>query len=141
MSLQSPAATASSSPEANSLVQQRYACSLCARRKVKCNRLVPCSNCQKSRQECVYESPALHRPRKRAADEDLLARLANYEELMKKHEIDFSQHANTWVSSGLETKIIETKIKDLDVGESPASIGTDSTAVNSGAQPVSGFEK
>jgi hypothetical protein len=34
----------------------------------------------------------------------LLARLAKYEELMKKSGVDYSQHANVWVESGLEAK-------------------------------------
>ncbi|KAF5970348.1 transcription factor [Fusarium coicis] len=83
---------------------RKYACSMCARRKVKCDRQHPCSNCQKGRAECAYEAPPPPKPRKRAADEDLLARLAKYEELMKKSGVDYSQHANVWVESGLEAK-------------------------------------
>ena len=77
---------------------------MCARRKVKCDRQHPCSNCQKGRAECTYEAPPPPKPRKRAADEDLLARLAQYEKLMQKNGVDYSQHANVWVSSGLEAK-------------------------------------
>ncbi|KAJ4033433.1 hypothetical protein NW756_012984 [Fusarium oxysporum] len=83
---------------------RKYACSMCARRKVKCDRQHPCSNCQKGRAECTYEAPPPPKPRKRAADEDLLARLAQYEKLMQKNGVDYSQHANVWVSSGLEAK-------------------------------------
>ncbi|KAK6066700.1 fungal specific transcription factor [Seiridium cupressi] len=55
----------------------KYACSLCARRKVKCNKDDPCSNCLKAKKECFYEFPAAQRPRKRAADEDLTTRLTS----------------------------------------------------------------
>jgi hypothetical protein len=87
---------------------QRNACSLCARRKVKCDKLEPCSNCLKARAQCVYEAPAPYRPRKRAADGELLARLARYEDLMRQHNVDFTQHANTWVSPGIEAKAKDT---------------------------------
>lgn len=85
----------------------RLACSLCARRKVKCDKGEPCANCLKAQAQCLYEIPAPHRHRKRAADEDQLARLALYEDLMRKHSIDFTRYANTWVPSGLEVKLRE----------------------------------
>jgi hypothetical protein len=84
---------------------RKHACTICARRKVKCDKTDPCSNCQKAGTQCSYEAPAPPKPRKRAADEDLLARLAVYEELMKKNGVDFTQHVNVWRSSGLENKV------------------------------------
>jgi hypothetical protein len=81
-----------------------HACSLCARRKVKCDKGDPCSNCLKAQSRCIYDAPAPHRPRRRAADEDLLARLAQYEDLMRKHNVDFSHYANDWVPSGVKLK-------------------------------------
>ncbi|GCB21233.1 uncharacterized transcriptional regulatory protein C139.03 [Aspergillus awamori] len=82
----------------------KLACSLCARRKVKCDKGEPCSNCLKAHAQCSYEAPAPPRPRKRAADEELLARLARYEELMRKHNIDFSSHAHCWIPSNQKTQ-------------------------------------
>ncbi|KAH6961983.1 hypothetical protein BKA56DRAFT_636976 [Ilyonectria sp. MPI-CAGE-AT-0026] len=96
------------SPPPASEQQHKHACSLCARRKVKCDKGDPCSNCLKAQAHCLYETPAPPRPRKRAADEDLLARLALYEDLMRKHKIDFTRYANTWVPSGLEAKLGES---------------------------------
>lgn len=96
------------SPPPASEHQHKHACSLCARRKVKCDKGDPCSNCLKAQAQCLYEAPAPPRPRKRAADEDLLARLALYEDLMRKHQIDFTRYANTWVPSGLEAKLGES---------------------------------
>ncbi|KAH7184734.1 uncharacterized protein B0J16DRAFT_286167 [Fusarium flagelliforme] len=84
---------------------RKHACTICARRKVKCDKTDPCSNCQKAGTQCSYEAPAPPKPRKRAADEDLLARLALYEELMKKNGVDFTQHVDVWRSSGLEAKV------------------------------------
>ncbi|KAI1412342.1 hypothetical protein F5Y13DRAFT_199975 [Hypoxylon sp. FL1857] len=85
---------------------RKYACVTCARRKVKCDRGDPCSNCLKARIQCLYEAPAPNRPRKRAGDEDLLARLALYEDLMRKHNVDFSRYTHTWVP---ETPAVDLK--------------------------------
>jgi hypothetical protein len=93
---------------------RKHACTICARRKVKCDKLDPCSNCQKAQTQCSYEAPPPPKPRKRAADEDLLARLAQYEELMQSNRIDYTQHTNVWVSSGLETKAERDTSTDAD---------------------------
>jgi len=77
----------------------RHACSLCARRKVKCDKGDPCSNCTKAQAQCSYEAPAPYRPRKRAIDDELLNRIALYENLLRKHNVDFTSYANIWVSS------------------------------------------
>ncbi|KAK2042039.1 hypothetical protein LZ31DRAFT_501453 [Colletotrichum somersetense] len=87
--------------------QHKHACSLCARRKVKCDKADPCSNCDKAKARCLYEAPIQPRPRKRAGDEDLLSRLAAYEELMREHNIDYSQYAHTWVTTGPNGEVKE----------------------------------
>src|ERR1700753_1537959 len=94
----------------------KHACSLCARRKVKCDKGDPCSNCLKAQSQCIYEAPAPHRPRRRAADEDFFVRLAQYEDLMRKHNVDFSHYANAWVPSVLEFKMSQSD------SQSPASV-------------------
>ncbi|KAG5659594.1 hypothetical protein KAF25_002153 [Fusarium avenaceum] len=83
---------------------RKYACTICARRKVKCDKQLPCSNCRKAQTQCSYEAPQPPKPRKRAADEDLLARIAQYEQLMRENGIDYTQHANVWVPSTLTPK-------------------------------------
>ena len=98
--------------------QHKNACSLCARRKVKCNKADPCANCLKAQTQCLYEVPAPPKLRKRAADDELFARLARYEDLMRKHNVDFTHHANSWVPSGLEMKV---KDDDLHSTVSPMS--------------------
>lgn len=69
----------------------KHSCLLCARRKIKCDKQDPkCSNCTKSQAECVYQAPPPpQRNRKRQADEELIARLNHYEELLRSHKIDF----------------------------------------------------
>lgn len=108
----------------------KHACSLCARRKVKCDKGDPCSNCLKAQSQCLYEAPAPRRPRRRAADEDLLARLAQYEDLMRKHNVDFSHYANAWVPSGLELKMSQSD------SQSPASVLPAVSRPNSNNYPV-----
>ncbi|RGP81254.1 transcription factor [Fusarium longipes] len=93
---------------------RKHACTICARRKVKCDKQDPCSNCQKAQTQCSYEAPPPPKQRKRAADEELLAKLAQYEDLMQKNGIDYSQHANVWVSSGLEAKAERDTSTDTD---------------------------
>ncbi|OHF03889.1 fungal specific transcription factor [Colletotrichum orchidophilum] len=85
--------------------QHKQACSLCARRKIKCDKSEPCSNCTKAHAQCQYEGPAPPRPRKRAADEELLARLASYEDLMRKHKVDFVPYSHGWITSGPQGQI------------------------------------
>ncbi|OLN86221.1 putative transcriptional regulatory protein C139.03-like protein 8 [Colletotrichum chlorophyti] len=89
----------SASQSALHQTHHKHACSLCARRKVKCDRNEPCSSCVKSQAGCSYEAPVASKPRKRAADEDLLARISQYEELMRKHNVDFTPLSFTWVPS------------------------------------------
>ncbi|KAI9150510.1 putative transcriptional regulatory protein C139.03-like protein 8 [Paramyrothecium foliicola] len=93
--------------------QQKHACSICARRKVKCDRTVPCSNCVKANAPCTYDAPAVPRPRKRAADEDLLARLTRYEHLMRKHNVDFTAYTQTWVPSEFEPATKQSRSDSL----------------------------
>ncbi|KAF2758493.1 hypothetical protein EJ05DRAFT_475798 [Pseudovirgaria hyperparasitica] len=65
-----------------------YACVLCSRRKVRCDRLVGgCTNCTKARVECVYIAPAPPRRRKRGEkppETDLVLKLKRYEELLTR---------------------------------------------------------
>lgn len=76
--------TTTSPSAANGLATKSHACVLCQQRKVKCDRISPCSACAKSRVECIYRDPAPPRRRKRRTPEDLLlARLKRYEELLK----------------------------------------------------------
>ena len=97
------------SPQVSQVPQRhKHTCTLCARRKVKCDKGEPCSNCIKSKAECLYEAPTPHRPRKRVADEELLNRLALYEDLLRKHSIEITQPANTRNPPKLEVNLRES---------------------------------
>jgi hypothetical protein len=63
---------------------QPHNCVLCQQRKVKCDRLIPCTPCKRSRVECVASTPAPPRRRKRKLREDeMRVKLTKYEELLK----------------------------------------------------------
>jgi len=72
-----PASTAGSTAGA---VLNPRSCVTCRRRKVRCNKLYPCSNCQKAHIDCIFPAPgrAPRRPRK-PPDGELLARLRRLE--------------------------------------------------------------
>ncbi|KAK8201700.1 fungal-specific transcription factor domain-containing protein [Phyllosticta capitalensis] len=57
------------------------ACISCQKRKVKCDRVEPCSSCRRYRAACLYREPAPRRKRK-LSDEDLHAKLDHYEHLL-----------------------------------------------------------
>lgn len=59
-------------------------CVTCRRRKVRCNKHHPCSNCIKAKIECVYPSPGrAPRKSKKPRDTELLARLRTLENIVK----------------------------------------------------------
>ena len=61
-----------------------FSCIRCFERKVKCDKQNPCSNCVKSRVDCVFRIPPAPRRRKKRPQEDvLLERLRKCEELLK----------------------------------------------------------
>ncbi|RJE21381.1 Transcription factor [Aspergillus sclerotialis] len=68
--------------------QRVLACALCQQRKVKCDRKYPCSNCIKSRVECI-PTQASRRRRRRFPERELLERLRKYEDLLRQNNIQF----------------------------------------------------
>ncbi|KAL8948181.1 MAG: hypothetical protein Q9222_005606 [Ikaeria aurantiellina] len=76
MNLQQPSATVTG--------PQLHSCVTCQRRKVKCDRNDPCSNCTKHRAVCEFRTPAPPRRRKRTSpDPDLYAKVKRYEGLLQ----------------------------------------------------------
>jgi len=69
--------------------QKKHPCVLCQQRKVKCDRELPCSNCQKACAECISPSTLPPRPRKRRFPEaELLARIRKYEHHLRSYGAD-----------------------------------------------------
>ncbi|KIX96500.1 uncharacterized protein Z520_07766 [Fonsecaea multimorphosa CBS 102226] len=66
-----------------------FSCIRCFERKVKCDKQSPCTNCVKSKVECIFRIPPAPRRRKKRTQEDLLlARLKKCEELLKSKGVD-----------------------------------------------------
>ena len=68
--------------------QLSASCTLCRRRKVKCDRNIPCGNCARAHVECVPSAPSQlprgrNGGRKRRTDGELLERIAKLEGLVK----------------------------------------------------------
>lgn len=70
--------------------QRVLACVLCQQRKVKCDRTFPCANCTRVGVQCVPANTLGPRQRRRRFPErELLERLRHYEDLLRRHSIDF----------------------------------------------------
>lgn len=64
-------------------------CHRCAVRKVKCDRQQPCGACVRQKTECEYRIlPPTQPKRKRGREEILLERLAQYERLLPRKDVD-----------------------------------------------------
>ena len=64
-----------------------HSCTLC-KRKVKCDKQRPCSNCVRGQRDCFYADPVPPRRRKgrgKLSEDDLLRRLRHYEILLKSY--------------------------------------------------------
>ncbi|KLJ12597.1 hypothetical protein EMPG_12383 [Blastomyces silverae] len=70
---------------APSIQPNHRSCVTCRRRKVRCNKIHPCSNCNKANIECVFPGPGrAPRKPKNGPDGELLARLKRVEGVLKK---------------------------------------------------------
>lgn len=76
-----------------------FSCIRCFERKVKCDKQHPCSNCVKSKVECIFRvPPAPRRRKKRPPEEMLLARLKKCEELLKNMGVDVDSGSTPTIS-------------------------------------------
>ncbi|EEA25625.1 conserved hypothetical protein [Talaromyces marneffei ATCC 18224] len=71
-----------------SATAKQPSCILCRKRKVKCDRKYPCSNCIRANAECIFRESIPARHHKRRAEHALLSRLRHYESLLRQHGID-----------------------------------------------------
>ena len=98
---------------------QKHSCVACARRKVKCDRLIPCSHCFRGHRECIYGAPApSQRHRKRPPDEDLLSKINEYEELLRKNNVEFQPLDNPWIPSILEENLAPKRLMTAKIRSS-----------------------
>ncbi|KAK1240293.1 hypothetical protein MKX08_007735 [Trichoderma sp. CBMAI-0020] len=89
--------------------QSRYSCVTCARRKVKCDKLSPCSTCSKSQVACIYRDPVpSQRYRKRVTQRDLLSKIQELESILHSNRIPFEALDNSWISSPWEERLAQS---------------------------------
>lgn len=61
----------------------KLSCKSCRFRKVKCNRVLPCAPCQRSKVDCVFPKPA-RQPGSKSRNAEITKRLAQLEQLVGK---------------------------------------------------------
>ncbi|KAH1447149.1 Transcription factor vrtR1 [Aspergillus fumigatus] len=106
------------------LTTMRFNCQGCVRKKGKCNRVVPtCSNCSKSKLQCVYQAP-LPRKRKRSqVEEDVYERLARYERILRENNLLPTASALAPCSKAMETSVVSTRDPSPAPNMQPARSG------------------
>ncbi|KAM0471600.1 hypothetical protein ACHAPX_009257 [Trichoderma viride] len=109
--------------------QSRYSCVACARRKVKCDKLSPCSACSKSQVACIYRDPVpSQRYRKRVAQRDLLSKIQELETILHSNRIPFEGLDNSWISSQWEERLAQSPQTQSDSNETPMAAEASSQA-------------
>lgn len=87
----SPHAQGRKSPPRQGTVHP-ISCTHCRQRKIKCDKIHPCSPCQRSSLECVFPERARHPKKKKtggkATNDELLVRLSRMEQLIGQLEGD-----------------------------------------------------
>lgn len=85
-------------------------CITCRRRKVRCNKIHPCSNCTKANTECVFPGPGRtpRKPRNRT-DSELLTRLRRVEGVLKSLGAEVNGDSQLNLHPDLPSRRDETK--------------------------------
>ncbi|KAI6364520.1 hypothetical protein MCOR25_005651 [Pyricularia grisea] len=85
-------------------VTRGHSCVLCQKRKVRCDKTKPCSNCVKAGVECHVEPPLppnRARGAKKTLQRDLINRLKRYESLLAQHGVAFDAMSKDLRPSGI----------------------------------------
>jgi hypothetical protein len=87
--------------------RNQNSCLACAQRKVKCDKLSPCSSCSKSKAACIYRTPApSQRHRKQLTQGDLLSKIQELEALLHSNSISFNPLGNSWIQSPWQKQLV-----------------------------------
>lgn len=101
-----------------SAVQQSLSCTLCRQRKIKCDKVHPCSGCNRSGLACVFperaRNPKKQRNGSKASNKELIRRLNRMEELIGKIEGE-GEGSTEYKSMGI------SKPKEVDTTPSTTS--------------------
>jgi hypothetical protein len=89
LTAQSHSQASPSVPTTATAAAKNYACLPCRQRKIKCDKQIPCSHCLKSNKECSFVPPIRgKRKRLKPSKDELRAKIARYEELLKVQGVD-----------------------------------------------------
>ena len=120
---QAPPNSASGGPAPGPRLNPR-SCVTCRKRKVRCDKLDPCTNCQKAGIECVFPQPGrAPRRSKKPADVELLARLSRLEGVVQK------------LGKGVDGEDLEGGEKNQDTTKRAAPNRKDTGSEQNGSQP------
>ncbi|KAI9672466.1 MAG: hypothetical protein M1817_003232 [Caeruleum heppii] len=134
-----PATASSQTSRQLPIRKSKPSCNLCRKRKIKCDRTVPCAHCRRSGAVCVSSAPSrLPRGRqggRRKADRELLDRIARLEKLVKGIEGEetaedgstpqSSGAADTQHSPSAELGAPVSKVQSHKSGSKPSKEGLD----------------
>ena len=85
-------ASTATSGSAHAPQQHALSCTHCRQRKIKCDKIHPCSPCSRSNLHCVFPERVRHPKKKKngakAANEELLQRLSRMEDLIEKMKVE-----------------------------------------------------
>ncbi|KAK8074715.1 Bikaverin cluster transcription factor bik5 [Apiospora hydei] len=117
METTSPTAAATSS--SGTRPSFKLSCTTCRSKKIKCNRVHPCSHCTKSGIECVFPArKRMERPRK-TRNQELLNRISRLESIVGKVDVQ-------------SLKDLDIDISDINLSNTP---DTSATAAEASASP------
>ena len=118
--------------------QHPLSCTHCRQRKVKCNKIHPCSPCQRSSLECVFPERARHPKKKKngakPTNEELLARLNRMEQLIGRMEGEGSTKDET-------TQLSRPTTAYADKIEASNHVKTEVGAKDGSASPSDGLNR
>ena len=97
-------ATSSPSSTASQPVRHSLSCTHCRQRKIKCDKVYPCTPCKRSSFECVFPERVQPSKKKRsnakATNDDLMRRLGRMEELIEKMKAEGKGTNNNKAADG-----------------------------------------
>lgn len=115
-------------PPATAKPKFKLSCTLCRARKIKCDRVYPCSHCTRSSSECVFpERKRMQRPRK-TKNSELLNRISRLESIVGNVSLEGLKDADLSELKGLVNLKAQVAGKTSPKSQSPANSPSQSPA-------------
>ncbi|PGH36796.1 hypothetical protein GX50_00456 [[Emmonsia] crescens] len=107
-----PSAAATAAPRIRRRNRMITSCLECRRRKLKCDRLHPCSNCSKTKRDCLFLAPALD-PNSRKKLTELKEKMGSLERSLEQDAADRKASFQGGSHLGSEGQIDSNTLGDL----------------------------